>query len=143
MVDGRAFIFAGGRDDGISVFTVMPNGRLLHLTTLADTNSRTLADVSSIQAAVIDGKIALFVSSSTESGLTHLVFDPGQIGETRTVGEGSVSGTSGDDLLRAGTGTTRIRGGDGDDILISGTEEIELNGGAGADTGAGAGADAA
>lgn len=133
MVDGRAFIFAGGRDDGISVFTVMPNGRLLHLTTLADTNSRTLADVSAIQAAVIDGKIALFVSSSTESGLTHLVFDPGQIGDTRTVGEGSVTGTSGDDLLRAGTGTTRIQGGNGDDILISGAEEIELNGGDGAD----------
>lgn len=134
MVNGRAFIFAGGSDDGISVFTLMPNGRLLHLTTLTDTNSNTLADVSAIQATVVDGKIALFVASSTESGLTQLVFDPGQIGDTRTVGEGVVNGTSGDDLLRAGTGTTRIRGGDGDDILISGAEEVELNGGNGADT---------
>lgn len=133
MVNGRAFIFAGGADDGISVFTVMPNGRLVHLTTLVDADDRSLADVSAIQAMVIDGKIALFVSSSTESGLTHLVFDPGQIGDTRTVAAGVVNGTAGDDLLRAGEGTTRIRGGDGDDILISGNEEVELQGGDGAD----------
>jgi Ca2+-binding RTX toxin-like protein len=133
MVDGRAYVFAGGGDDGISVFTVMPNGRLLFLTTLVDADDRSLADVSAIQAMVIGGKIALFVTSATEAGLTHLVFDPGQIGETRTVGAGAVTGTAGDDLLRAGEGTTRIRGGDGDDILISGSEPVELAGGNGAD----------
>ena len=133
MLDGRAFVFVGGHDDGISVFTVMPNGRLLFLATLADTNDRTLADVSAISAVAIDGSIALFVSSRTERGLTHLVFDPGQIGDTRTVEAGSVTGTAGSDLLRAGTGTTAIRGGDGNDILISGSDPVELHGGDGAD----------
>ncbi|MEF9605706.1 calcium-binding protein, partial [Paracoccus sp. PXZ] len=30
-MDGRAFVFVGGGDDGISVFTVLPEGRLMHL----------------------------------------------------------------------------------------------------------------
>lgn len=133
MVEGRAFVFVGGRDDGISVFTVMPNGRLLHLATLADTDGRSLADVAAISAVVINGKIALFVSSHTERGFTHFVFDPGTIGETRTVGAGQVNGTAGDDLLRAGQGTTLIRGGAGDDVLIAGSTSVELHGGDGAD----------
>lgn len=133
MVDGRAYIFVGGRDDGISVFTVMPNGRLLHLATLADADDRSLADVAAISAVVIDGKIAVFVSSRTERGFTQFVFDPGQIGETRTAGAGEVDGTDRDDLLRAGEGTTVLRGGAGDDILIAGEASVELHGGDGAD----------
>ena len=77
---------------GISVFTLLPDGRLLHLTTLADTNGMTLSDVSSIKAVVRDGKIMLFVASATETGLTQLVLDPGQLGLTGRAGTGVVRG---------------------------------------------------
>jgi len=133
MVDGRAFIFVGGADDGISVFTVMPDGRLLHLVTLADTDARSLADVSAISALEINGKIAVFVASRTEVGITQFQFDPGQIGQTLTVGAGKYTGSGGADLLRAGGDTTQIIGGAGDDILISGSAPVTLTGGAGAD----------
>lgn len=132
-MDGRAFIFLGGGDDGISVFTVLPDGRLLHIATLADTDDRALADVSAISAMEIDGKIAVFVSSRTERGISQFVFEPGEIGLTRVVGAGVQSGTEGSDLMQASAGTTELRGGAGDDILMSGSAPVSMTGGDGAD----------
>lgn len=133
MLDGRPFIFAGGSDDGISVFTVMPGGTLLHLHTITDRNGWSLADVGAITAHPIDGKIAVFVTSKTETGITQFSFDPGPIGQTIIAGPGHVSGTGRNDLLRAGTGTLSLSGGAGNDILIAGSEPVTLRGGAGAD----------
>lgn len=133
VVGGRGFVFAGGADDGISVFSLLPDGRLLHLQTIADTNGMTLADVSAIEAQVMGGRIALFVTSSTEAGLTQLSFDPGAIGLTGSAAAGTTSGGAGNDLLMAQPGSTRIEGGGGSDILVSGAEDITLVGGAGAD----------
>lgn len=133
MVDGRAFVFVGGADDGVSIFTVMPGGQLLHLETIADRDGWSLAKVSAIAAYLIDGKIALFVTSKTEAGITQFSLDPGKIGLTTTVGAGVQTGTDGADMLKAGTGTTALIGGAGDDILISGTTSLSMTGGAGAD----------
>lgn len=133
VVNGRAFVFAGGSDDGITVFTMTPDGRLVHLLTIADTDGMTLADVSDIEARVQDGRITLFVSSSTETGVTQLVFDPGQVGMTVLAGAGTVRGGAGSDMLRAGTGTTRLEGGAGNDMLIAGDGPVTLVGGEGAD----------
>lgn len=134
VVDGRAFIFVGGADDGISVLTLLPDGRLLHLTTIADDDAMTLADVSAIEAQVIDGKIAVFVGSASETGLTQLSFDPGSIGRTAMVGAGTITGGAANDMLVAQAGTTRLEGGAGDDILVTGKRSIMLIGGEGADT---------
>ncbi|MDP5307765.1 calcium-binding protein, partial [Paracoccus spongiarum] len=134
VVGGRGFFFVGGADDGISVFTILPDGRLLHLDSIADTDGMTLADVGAIEAQVVDGKILLVVASTTETGLTQLLFDPGSIGQTAAAGAGVVVGGAGDDMLTAQPDTTRLEGGAGDDILVSGSGEITMIGGAGADT---------
>ena len=133
VVDGRAYVFAGGADDGISVFTVLPDGRLLHLATIEDTDALTLADVSDIEAQVMGGKIALFVASGTETGITQLEFDPGRLGMTGSGTTGNAGGTARDDLIVARDGTTRLFGGDGDDILVSKSQSVSMTGGAGAD----------
>ncbi|SEN58772.1 Ca2+-binding protein, RTX toxin-related [Paracoccus alcaliphilus] len=133
VVDGRAFVFAGGRDDGISVFTIQPDGRLLHLTSIADTDAMALANVTAIEAQVMDGRIMLFVASGTEAGVTQLLFDPGPIGFTGVAASGAPTGTSGNDLMLSRPGTTWMGGGEGDDILIATTESIALVGGPGAD----------
>lgn len=133
MIDGRAFIFVGGVDDGISIFTLQPDGRLLHLETLADRDDMTLADVSDIEARVIDNKIALFVSSASETGITQLVFDPGRIGMTGSTSTDRATGTADNDLLIAKPGTSMIWGGEGDDILIATTSSVKMFGGPGAD----------
>lgn len=133
VVDGRGFVFVGGADDGISVFNLLPDGRLLHLETIADTNDMTLSDVSAIEAQVIGGEIVLFVASATETGLTQLVFDPGTIGATGFAQSGVETGGAGNDLLIAQSGTIRLEGGAGDDILVSGDQDVMMVGGAGAD----------
>lgn len=132
-IDGRAFVFAGGRDGGISVFTLQPDGRLLHLTTIADSHDMTLAHVTAIEARAMDGRIALFVASGTEPGITQLVFDPGAIGFTGIAAAGSPTGTDGNDLMMSRPGTIWMGGGPGDDILIATSESIALLGGPGAD----------
>lgn len=132
-IDGRAFIFTGGVDDGISIFTLQPDGRLLHLETLADRDDMTLADVSDIEARVIENKIALFISSASETGITQLVFDPGKIGMTGSTSADRATGTADNDLLIARPGTSMIWGGEGDDILIATTSSVKMFGGPGAD----------
>lgn len=132
-VEGRAYVFVGGVDDGISMFTVLPDGRLLHLETLADDPVMTLSDVSAIAAREVAGRIVLFVSSASEGGITQLAVDPGQIGLTGRAGSGTVEGGAGDDMLRAGRGTTHLKGGDGDDVLITWREDIMVWGGSGRD----------
>ncbi|MBC9246483.1 calcium-binding protein [Paracoccus sp. 11-3] len=134
VVDGRAFVFVGGSDDGISVFTLLPDGRLVFLRSIADTNSLTLANVGEMKANVIDGRISLYVTSKTEVGLTQFSFDPGDIRLTGFVKPGAVIGTAGSDVLIAGAGTTAINGGGGDDMLVTADAGISLTGGAGADT---------
>ncbi len=133
-IDGRPFIFAGGGDDGISVFTMTPEGKLLLLATLADTDERALADVSALSVKVIDGQIVLFVASQTESGITQFVFDPGTIGITQVVGAGVQRGTDGNDMIQASAGTTEMFGDAGDDVLIAGSTALRMTGGDGADT---------
>ncbi|SNT68608.1 calcium-binding protein [Paracoccus seriniphilus] len=134
VVEGRGYVFAGGADDGISAFALLPDGRLLHLASIADDTAMSLSDVSDIEAQVIGDKIALFVSSATEAGVTQLSLDPGEIGVTAFAGSGISRGGAGDDLLVARVGTSRLEGGDGDDILVAGDEGLTLIGGAGADT---------
>ncbi|MCZ0960606.1 M10 family metallopeptidase C-terminal domain-containing protein [Paracoccus benzoatiresistens] len=133
VVDGRGYVIAGGADGGISLFTLLPDGRLLHLETILDTADTTLAKVSAIEAQVIDGRILLLVTSDGETGVTQLVIDPGAIGTTGFAGAGAVTGSAGDDLLVAAAATTALQGGAGDDILVTAAANIRLTGGAGSD----------
>lgn len=130
---GRVYIFVGGADDGISIFTLDGQGRLILLDVLVDTDAMALADVSAIEATEIGGKIAVFVTSGTEAGITQLSYDPGNTGKS-LVGSGRVNGTAADDIL-VGTGTSSaLSGGAGDDILIARSGVVTMRGGAGRDT---------
>lgn len=132
-MDGRNFIFVGGVDDGISVFTLQPGGTLLHLTTIEDQDTLTLQDVVDIEAKTRDGEIDVFVSSAKETGISHLRFDPGKIGKTEFSDGGFSRATKHNDLLIANSDALRLFGREGDDILITGTKGILLDGGSGAD----------
>ncbi len=133
VVNGRAFVIVGGADDGLSLFTLTPSGKLVHLSTIADTDATALADVSAIDAEVVDGRIVVFVTSSTEAGVSQFVIDPGAPGLTAIAAAGVAQGTSGDDLMQARADTTVMKGGAGDDILIAGSASVAMDGGAGHD----------
>ena len=132
-IEGRSLLIVGGADDGITIFVVLPNGKLLYLDTVVDNDAMSLADVSAISATVVDGKVVIFVGSATETGITQLVYDPGAVGETRGVPAGRYQAGAGDDIIVATPGTTFIDGGAGNDTLVAGIDPITLRGGAGAD----------
>lgn len=131
-VSGRSFIVAGGSDNGISLFTLMPGGQLLHLQTLSDSATTTLAAPSAIGMTQVGTEIQVFVASGTETGLTMFRIDIAALGLT-TTGGGTLSGGSGDDLLVLTGADGTLSGGAGSDILRDGAGNDDLRGGAGAD----------
>ncbi|SDE43088.1 Ca2+-binding protein, RTX toxin-related [Paracoccus isoporae] len=130
---GRAFLFLGGADDGISVMTLDREGRLILLDTIIDTAEMALADVTALAARPFGAGVAVFAASGTETGITQLRFSPGEIGVSRAA-SGRVEGTGKGDIL-IGTGSSSVvTGGAGDDVLIARKGRVDLKGGPGADT---------
>ena len=132
-VDGIVYVLAGGTDDGISLLTLLPDGRLLHLATLEDTLSMTLDSGGSAALRVSGRVLQVYIAGGDAEGITRLDFSLGSAGVRTIGGAGVVAGSGGSDLLMAGTGTTELSGGAGDDILYSAGRDITLRGGAGAD----------
>jgi Ca2+-binding RTX toxin-like protein len=135
QADGRTWIFAGGADDGISVFQLLPDGRLILAATLADDATMPLADVAAIRAVQVGSEIQVFVASGSEDGVAQFRFLPGPPGITQTGGTGAdtLVGGAGEDVILGGGGDDRLSGAGGDDILVDGTGADTLTGGAGAD----------
>ncbi|MCC5972440.1 MAG: calcium-binding protein, partial [Rubellimicrobium sp.] len=136
VINGRAYVVAAGSDDGISLFQVLPGGRLLEMGTLADTTQTTLANVSDVALASQGGNLQIMVASGSEPGLTWLTVDLGPPGQnlTGTAGDDTLTGGTGNDRLNGGAGDDRLFGGAGDDIILSGRGSNVMTGGTGADT---------
>jgi Ca2+-binding RTX toxin-like protein len=133
---GRVFVLAAGADDGLSLLELLPDGRLIHHASLADTAAMTLGAISALAAgAGADGRGDIFVASAREPGLTRLALDlaPGTV---RQGGGPDITGTAGDDLLIGGPETVLIEGGAGNDVLVSPAgpgAAVQMRGGAGRD----------
>lgn len=138
-VNGQTYIAVAGSDDGVSLLTLLPGGRLVHLATVADAIDTALTNPSGLALAAQNGGLDLFVAGGTQtaegSGISQFHVDLGQIGMTATASNagGTVTGTAGRDQIIGGTGNDRIIGGAGDDILVDGAGSDTLVGGAGRD----------
>ncbi|MCU4652174.1 hypothetical protein N8I71_04995 [Roseibacterium sp. SDUM158016] len=132
---GRVIVLAGGGDDGLSVFTLLPNGRL-HLTQVVGNEGATgLANVTAL-AAWSDGAVLhVFAASELEGGLSHFTLSLDGQGLTLAAGPtgGALAGTGADDILMGSLAADLLRGLGGDDILEDGDGADTLEGGAGAD----------
>jgi Ca2+-binding RTX toxin-like protein len=135
-VEGRWYLIAGGGDDGISLFTIMPGGTLTHVATLADSTTTGLSDVSGLTLAHTDGVLHIFVASNADAGLTHLTYDVSDQGVTQETGSsgGALTGAGLADVLVGQNGQDTLEGGGGADTLMDGGGIDRLTGGAGADT---------
>ena len=135
-VNGRWYLAAGGGDDGISLFTIMPGGTLMHVDTIADSNTTGLSDVSGLTLAETNGALHIFVASNADAGLTHLSYDLSDQGITVEAASGgdTISGSIGDDILVGGAGVDSLSGGGGNDTIMDGAGIDRLAGGAGEDT---------
>lgn len=138
-VEGRVFVLAGGADDGLSLMALLPNGRLMHLATVADTRDTALANVSAA-ALVASGSGAglgldIFATGWSETTISQFRVDLGALApiQSAQVGGSVLLGDARGDLLLGGQGGDQLYGGAGDDILIDGAGSDRLSGGAGAD----------
>ena len=130
QVSDRVFIVAGGSDDGLSLFTLLPDGRLLHLESLEHSIGAGLMNVGEIDMMAEGARLRIFVTSGTEAGITEYQVDLSTQGLTGSFS----SGTAGDDMLIAGdSATATLSGGEGDDFLIGGATGSDMWGGTGSD----------
>ncbi|MGI1661990.1 M10 family metallopeptidase C-terminal domain-containing protein [Palleronia sp. KMU-117] len=131
----RVYVFAGGADDGISTFLLLPGGTLQHLGVFADTTATSLQNVTALSAFVRESELVVLASGEGESGITELLLDLSDDGPMRLAGPsgGSLGGTALDDILVGGFAADTLSGGAGDDLLFDGAGADLLSGGTGAD----------
>lgn len=131
----RVFVVAGGADDGLSLFTLLPGGQLLHLETIADNLTSTLQDVSALALGARDGKIDVFVTGMSETGISQFQIDLGPLAPAlqAAAAGGSLTGDNRADLLIGGAGRDVMFGSGGADILIDSAGADVFYGGSGAD----------
>lgn len=132
-LEGRVFVLASGSDDGISLMTLLPDGRLLHLGAIADRTDTALANISDLAVARVGSEIQVFVTSGAEPGLSQFTLNPGPLGVVRTASSAILTGTADADILTAHDGGTEISAGAGDDILVDNAGTDTFFGGTGAD----------
>ena len=134
-VGDRVFVIAGGADDGLTLFTLLPDGTLVHLQTISDTHATTLDNVAAIGAVQVGSDIQIFVSSQSEPGISQFVLPVGVLGVTLTApgSGGTLTGGGGEDLLMGGAGADTLTAGAGADILADGAGSDRMTGGSGGD----------
>ncbi len=134
-IGDRVFVVAGGADDGVSLFELLPGGRLMHHSTLWDQTNMTLSDVSSLAMTAVNGSLQIFVGSGTETGVTQLEAEIGSTGTTQvgSSGNNTLTGSSAGEVLFGGAGNDWLSGWAGNDILMDGAGQDTLIGGNGQD----------
>lgn len=131
----RHYVVAGGANDGISLFQLMPDGRLYHLDAQEDLVGASLSNVTSITAQVRGSGLDIYVGSENEQGVTQIRYELGAQAPTQQGGSGDdvLTGTSNADFLIGNAGNDTINGGNGADIILDGAGQDRMTGGAGAD----------
>ncbi len=134
-VGDHAFVIAGGGDHGLTLFTLLPDGTLLALDTVADSAATGLHNVSAISAVVVGDALHVFAGSQRDPGTNHFTIPLDQLG-ARLLGSAGradvVTGTGGDDILIAMADGDTLIGGGGNDILVAGPGATTMQGGTGA-----------
>ncbi len=134
-VGDRVLVVVGGADDGLTLMTLMPDGRLVLLDSIADSLQSGLTNVRSVAMAWLNGSLNVFAASETEAGITRLTANLGTFAPmlTGTDGADTLSGDSRADMIFGNAGNDTIFGGGGDDILSDGAGTDRLTGGPGSD----------
>ncbi len=130
-----AFAAAGGAEGGVSLFTVLPGGRLVHLGSVAEDETVPLDQIAALDVIVHGTSLQVFAGSGNEAGLTRLEYDLSGLGQVVLADTGGVgaTGTSGDDQIVGSVVGEVLSGLGGDDILLDGPGNDTFLGGTGAD----------
>ncbi|WP_442771545.1 calcium-binding protein [Paenirhodobacter enshiensis] len=131
---GRAYVVASGSDQGLTVFALTAEGRLVHLATRADLAGTALTGSSALSVTATGDELLIATTSGSEAGLTLLRLGLSGTGMTASTGSGTLTGSAGGDVLSVyGTAGAGIDAGAGDDIVTDGAGSDRLRGGTGND----------
>lgn len=132
---GRNFLVTGGKDAGLSVVEILPDGSFLHHHSIAQTQAWDIGPVTQIETQLLGDQAQIMVTGSQGAGVAHLTLELADVGSRISGSDGAdnLSGNALDNLIVGGAGNDRLSGLAGDDILIAGTGSDVLTGGGGAD----------
>lgn len=130
-----AFVATGGAEGGVSLLTVLPGGRLVHLDSVVEDETAPLDQIATLDAFIAGDVMNIVAGSTNEPGLTRLEYDLSEFGTLAFAAPDAtgVVGTAGDDQLIGSVVGETMEGLAGDDILIDGRGNDILTGGVGAD----------
>ncbi|MEO0465141.1 MAG: calcium-binding protein [Pseudomonadota bacterium] len=114
------FILVAGSDDGISLLTLLPGGRLHPLAHMADTTQTALQNVQTLTGFAHQDGLTVLAGSGAEAGITQLTVDLREYGivERSAPGQAVLRGSAEDDILIAGDGGVRLEGRAGADTFV-------------------------
>lgn len=132
----RHYVIAGGANDGVSLFQLLPDGRLYHIDAQEDLLGTSLSNVTSITAQARGSGIDIYVASENEQGVTQLRYELGAQAAAQhgSAGDDVLTGNSAGDYLIGNAGDDTISGGNGADIILDGAGSDRMTGGNGVDT---------
>ncbi|NNE88969.1 MAG: hypothetical protein HKN27_12910 [Silicimonas sp.] len=132
---GTIYVAAGGDEGGVSLFTMLPGGRLVHLDTVADDSALSLERITSVELSIVGSALQIFAGTSSAADITRLSYDLSTQGiVTFADGQGGGAvGTALDDQVIGSDVGESLSGGGGDDILLDGAGIDSLTGGPGED----------
>ncbi len=130
--NGQILVLAAGGDGGVSLFSLLPDGRLVH----RDSIEAGVETVSALTATVLDDTLQIHLGAEDNAALTQISVPLDGLGELRHSapedGTQLEASEGGDILVAQGAGDTLV-GGAGDDILVAGPEDTVMRSGEGAD----------
>ena len=127
-IKDRGIVAAAGSDGGISLFELLPTGRLLHHSSVLSGPNDGLGPVSDLSFLSSGQNLYLVVRDNSHAGLGVFTIDVSTLGAP-----GGDMGGHLDDLVSAAAGGAGIHGGQGDDLLLDGDGIDVMTGGTGHD----------
>ncbi|MDG3041565.1 calcium-binding protein [Roseicyclus marinus] len=133
--NGVTYVVAAGGDDGLSLFVLLPTGRLVLLDQMTAGSAAGLEAVSALTAMADAAGLRVFVASEVRAGVTELSVATQDNGIVASAAAGGATLTGGalDDILIGGAGDDSLAGANGADILEDGAGRDTLSGGGGRD----------
>lgn len=132
-INGVQFIVVAGQEDGLSIFSLLPDGTLAHRASVEDTTGLGLATISGFQLTASGDDLVIHVTSSAETGVQSLTFSTNTDGTVAYATASQTLGTSGDDTLFGSDNGETLSAMGGNDFIFDGAGVDTISTGYGAD----------